>query len=292
MDLTIVREFTVLADTCNFQIASESLSMSQSALSKHIQKLEEELNMPLFDRSKRSVTLNENGKIFLEYARQFCKLFDECDHALLAQRSARDNSLYIGFMKIHDQYNLIEHLTDFNCKYPNIELNMLEQNGDQIRGKLTSGECDFVFAAEVSDFNEEEYNKIVYRTDRLVVLLPPGHRLAGRESLTIDDIRGERFIEHATPLEQRLFSTLCAEFDFRPNFAASISYSSTILRMISQGMGIGVISEGCTEQYESFNLSKAVLEPLTEFDIYIVYKRRRQSQAAKDFLAFFKNIEN
>ena len=65
MDLNYIREFVVLANTCNYMEAAEQLFISQSALSRHIKNLEEELGVSLFDRSTRSVTLNAFGMLFL-----------------------------------------------------------------------------------------------------------------------------------------------------------------------------------------------------------------------------------
>lgn len=64
MEISILVEFAKLVETCNFQETADQMNISQSALAKHIHKMEEELNVTLFDRSQRSIQLNEFGQRF------------------------------------------------------------------------------------------------------------------------------------------------------------------------------------------------------------------------------------
>ncbi len=77
MDISYIREFMVLSETCNYQSASEQLYLTNSTLSKHIQKMEAELGTPLFERSTRKVTLTNEGKIFQQKCAQILELYDE-----------------------------------------------------------------------------------------------------------------------------------------------------------------------------------------------------------------------
>ncbi len=77
MDIAFIREFMVLSETCNYQNASEQLYLTNSTLSKHIQKMEAELGHPLFERSTRKVTLTREGRIFQEKCSQILELYDD-----------------------------------------------------------------------------------------------------------------------------------------------------------------------------------------------------------------------
>ncbi len=77
MDISYIREFMVLSETCNYQSASEQLYLTNSTLSKHIQKMEAELGTPLFERSTRKITLTNEGKIFQQKCAQILELYDE-----------------------------------------------------------------------------------------------------------------------------------------------------------------------------------------------------------------------
>lgn len=292
MELIFVREFAVLAETCNFQIAADSLSMSQSALSKHIQKLEDELNVFLFDRSKKNATLTESGKIFLNYARELCRVYDECESALSDNKVRESQTLNVGFIRILGQYSLIEQLTDFSVQHPDIQMSLFEQNGDQVRARLSSGECDFIFTAKAEDFSDDEFEKVFYKAEQMVVVLPSDHPLAGRESISFEELRYEKLIEHNTSLEKRILAKLCSDYDLKPNITASVSNSSTILRMVSEKMGICIMSSGCAEQYRNYDLARVSMEPSASFDILLVYKRRKLPPAHRAFLESFRGIRS
>ena len=286
MELEIIREFTLLAETCNFQVAADHLSLSQSALSKHIHKLEEDLEMDLFDRSRRSVSLNENGEAFLQYAREICKLWDECSYAMNKRRKDQENTLHIGLMIPYDHHELVEKLTKYCAANPNVHVNMIEQESDLIKAKLTSGECDFVFTVDRGMFDESEFEVIPYIYDRLVLLIPRGHELSGEEKVDISRLPGEKIIEHSSYFEHSLLQEIQEKYGLKFNIIACVSYSSSIFRMVHQGIGIALISEGCADQYEKFDIEKTELEQDEGTQIYLVYRRRKLQEEAKKFLDY------
>lgn len=287
MELIFVREFAVLAETCNFQLAAGSLSMSQSALSKHIQKLEDELGTELFDRSKKTVTLNENGVIFLNYARQLCKIYDECSNVFAARTVKKDNSLNIGFTRILGQHRLVSQLTEFSMSHPNIQLSLFEQKGDQLKSKLSSGECDFVFTAKPEDFDDEEFERALYMNETMKIILPPGHHLSDRTSVTVKDLRHERMIEHSTTMERAFLKKLCEESGVVINIVAAIPSVTSILEMVNDGMGITMMGDGCSGQADDMGLRVIDLEPRVSFGLYLVYLKKRRSRTIREFTEFF-----
>ena len=98
MELRYIREFLSLAETESFFETSERMFVTTSSLSRHIKTLEEELGVPLFDRSTRKVSLNRQGKLFLPFAREFARIDQECTQAFEAARKEAHGSLSIGFI--------------------------------------------------------------------------------------------------------------------------------------------------------------------------------------------------
>lgn len=176
MDTFLLKEFITLSEFGNFQIASEELHISQSALSKHIKKLEEELEVPLFDRTNYGISLNEYGITFQNYALQICHLADESIKTLGKLRTENDKKFCIGFMELHAHYGLIETIALFRKLNPDIEVSMVEARGEQLRTMLDSNICDFIFSADFPD-NEDKYRKSFYNSDKIIVVrLPPQHQ--------------------------------------------------------------------------------------------------------------------
>ena len=131
MDLNYIREFVVLANTCNYMEAAEQLFISQSALSRHIKNLEEELGVSLFDRSTRSVTLNAFGMLFLPYARQMAALHHEYATALGNALNAEHGNIRIGSIPMMSHYGITDVMVRFRKENPRFTLDVIE--GDSNR---------------------------------------------------------------------------------------------------------------------------------------------------------------
>ena len=95
MEINYLREFVVLAQTGNFMEAADLLYCSQSTLSKHIQNMETELGVPLFDRTTRKVALSKFGQLLLPYAKQIAELQDTYT-AILQSGLSTDQDILIG----------------------------------------------------------------------------------------------------------------------------------------------------------------------------------------------------
>ena len=178
MDIDILREFVSLYETCSFQDTAENLSLSQSALTKHIQKLETELNVSLFDRSTRTVRRNEYGKAFYPYARQMVQLEEKSRHALEEVNARKNNIVRVAFTPACSHYGLIDTLSYFVRRHPDVDLKFNETR--QIDVSMEEGRCDFVFATDTETL-DERYNRVIYQTDHLAIVFPAGRPSACRQ---------------------------------------------------------------------------------------------------------------
>ena len=93
MEMRLLQEFASLVETKSFQITSEYMNISQSTLTKHIQKLENEMGVSLFDRTTRSVKLSEYGSTYYFYAKEMVKLYEEGNAAIATLLSQAKNVL-------------------------------------------------------------------------------------------------------------------------------------------------------------------------------------------------------
>ena len=287
MENKYMREFLNLAETCSFQETAERMFISLSSLSKHISKIEEELGVPLFDRTTRSVKLSKYGIVFLDYVRQIINLCDEYENALNEIRLGDDNSLSIGFTAILGQYGIIEMLSAFSKKHPDISLNMIENN--QPTDLLSSKKCDFVFDAEYGE-NKSSFKRLLYKVDNLVAVFPPNHKLANEKHVTIEQLRGQDFIMHHDPvsMQPQVFRKLCLEAGFEPNVIMTVSFTSTIVKLVSQGVGIAILNRMHTPT-DKVKVNIVDIYPTVPFNIYAYYSEGdKMSPAEADFLNYIK----
>lgn len=290
MDLKLLEEFAYLAETCSFQETAEKMNISQSSLTKHIHKLEEELGVTFFDRSTRTVQLNAYSQAYYPYVKQMIQLHQEAVQALTDIRNESRNNLCIAFTPTMGQYGVVEVISAFSRAHPQYDLKILES--PHVLDMINSHECDFGFLPEDDSINSN-VSQLVYKTDRLVAVLPENHPLAAEPRLTPEQICASDtpVILHTNPsgghyLETRKFMTLCSDRGVAPKVLAVISRTSTIIKMIQEGQGISILNRQCIPESDE-NLTIVDLQPSIPFYIYVVYPtRKKKSAAVSAFLRF------
>src|SRR6266568_1286062 len=183
----------MVAETLNFTRAAERLNLTQSAVSHQIKSLEQELGEPLFIRAKRGVKLSQSGQAVLERA---IRIVDEVQS--LKERVLGRENQPVGRVRAAAATQAFVHLfaplfESFMRAHAGIDLTFRSTvSTDQTVADILNGLADVGFASlpvysptlKVTDLFEDE----------LVLVVGHGHRLAGRESATLQEIRGERLI--------------------------------------------------------------------------------------------------
>ena len=126
MEMRVLKELVSLMETLSFQETADRMNISQSALSKHIQRVEEELGVSLFDRSTRSVALNQFGRVFYSYARQMVQLNEEAASAVATLRDRDFHRLRVAFSPIAASYGVVDVLSEFSRCHPELQLKLTE----------------------------------------------------------------------------------------------------------------------------------------------------------------------
>ena len=287
MEISILAEFARLVETGSFQETAEQMNISQSALTKHIHKLEEELDITMFDRSQRSIRVNEYSQRFYTYARQIVQLYAEGVTAIKELDEQEKSLLTVAYDPLLGQYGVVDILADFRLNFPQHTLNTLESY--KSLELLSAKKCSFAFVGE-GEAEGTEFSKMIFKTDHLAVVVPKDHPLADRESVTIADLAGERFVLHSnaasTPHDEtRKFMELCESTGFVPDIAAQSHFTSTMLHYVRNGMGVAVLNR----MHMPFGISDmAVVEinPTVRTCLYMLYPRRLTAHCARDFLHY------
>jgi DNA-binding transcriptional LysR family regulator len=294
METGFIKEFIVLAETCNFQEAAERSYISLSSLSKHIKALEKELGFPLFDRTTRSVKLNEYGLKFYEYALQMIRLYDECGGALNKLGSANDNHLAIGFLPRFEQCGIVETLSDFSKSHPRISLHMVASN--HAKELLRRRKLNIVFDDDACQ-KDRDIERLLFKTDHLVAVLPLEHPLSQEGHVTIEQLREQDFVMHSdTPEETSAkfqdYRKLCLSAGFEPNVIMTASFTSTVVKLVKRGRGIAIMNRMFVPATLLSDVAIVDIHPFLSSSIYIIYlKNNAMSPAEKEFLRYIKASE-
>lgn len=291
MDIRVLAEFVSLVETRSFQETAAQMSVSQSTLSKHIQKLEDELGTILFIRSQQGVKLSVSGDVYYPYAKQILQLQNEAAASLEKRNNEEKNVLSIVFDPLYGQYGLIDTLAEFADIHPNYELQLIESSNavEYIR----EHRCAIAFVDESEASMCNLFNKLVYMTDNLAVVVREDHPLAAQKSVALTDLMGEKFIIHSAysdklPDETRKFKELCAAANFVPNIAVESKMTSTMIHHVRAGRGIAVLNR-MRIQHDLTGIRVIDIYPRVNSNIYMLYPKKLASPCAREFLSYMKN---
>ena len=291
MEIQHISEFLSLVKVGNYFDAADSMHMSQSSLTKHIQKLEDELGAALFIRSSRSFQLSPYGKAFLKYAEQAVALQREALEEFQRIRAECGDSIAVAFEPLLERFGLLDLMLDIQKAHPGLTINATE--ADDPEETLVSGQCDFAFVQR-NEIDNPEIADILYKRDELVAILPKEHPLSGAESVRVEQLKGERIILLKKTGEDIISATaelekLCGEAGFSPNITLSASFSSTVMRLISQGEGISIMRRQLVSSLVP-DVSVLALQPNIHFDIRLIYLRKRRLREPHHL--FLEQVQN
>ncbi|WP_346174041.1 LysR family transcriptional regulator [Streptomyces cuspidosporus] len=237
MDLLQLRYFQVVARHEHISRAAEELRVAQPSLSRTIARLEAELGTPLFDREGRRIRLNQYGAIFLRHAE---RALSELDDGRRALRDARDTGLGRVSVASETLLTITHALGSFRAAYPRADVRLYQSNAEDMARQLRAGEVDFCVASQ--PLTGSNLESIQLAREEVLLAVPRGHWLDGRESVTIPEIADEPFVTTRPGHWQRaLLDRLFAAEGLRPLLSCEGDEPASSQDMISAGLGIGLI---------------------------------------------------
>ena len=168
--------------------AAEKLLISQPALSRSIQRLEEELQVTLFTRQKNKITFNENGKLALEYARKIVNSSLEMKEHLQAFDKS-NHTISIGSCAPAPIWNLTPEVSRL---FPDMKIQSDMKSLDELVDGLVNNKYQIIITTDEINFPDIISRK--YCEEHLYISLPPAHPLAGHKSLTLNDLNGQSIL--------------------------------------------------------------------------------------------------
>lgn len=294
MDLNQLRYFVTLARTHNFSRASEELFITQPTLSQQIKRLEEELGVELFKRSTRSVVLTPMGEMCLSYAQQAIDAVDNLSGTVQEERRRKNGRLLVGVLAVYPHLNVSDILAKFQKMHPEINTNIQIDWSVDLQNRLLKKELDVIISNIAMDLLEtsvrDRLSIHVFLEDYMHVVLSRNHRLAKRETLSIEDIHQETFF-HTDPRSSsklRFENAVIAKGYPPPVFNHCPSMLSTF-QFVENGMGISVMTRHVAMGY---NLGEGLIcipiSPKIRTQTAIITRRSSSSNPIlKEFQEFF-----
>ena len=243
MDIDYIHEFVVLADTGNYMEAADKLFLTQSSLTRHIQKLEADLGVLLFDRSTRHIELNKYGNLFMPYARQISQLQKEYTTTFCNELNRERGTIRIGAIPVMAQYQITDILARFQQENRNFMLDIQEADSLKLIQMLRDEEIDFAVIRE-SDDASSAFCKIPITQDTLAALMPAGHPLAVKDHIELKQLYRYSFL--LLGRDTFMYSLCvreCRSAGFEPHIAFTSNRGDNIIGLVSKGMGVGLLTK-------------------------------------------------
>ncbi len=283
LNLHLLEQFVALARTRNFTRAAEELNLSQSALSRAIQKLEEQLGQPLFERKPREVVLTDHGELLLERSQHILKLMEDMFSEL--SESGRRGRIRLGAIPTIAPYFLPGLLSSFAKANPDISVIVQEDTTENLIKRCSHGEIDLAILAlpiiakylEVEPLFDEE----------LLLVLPVGHPLAASKSVAIDALDSYPFVmlSEAHCLSDNI-ATFCRRKSVQPVTVERTSQLTTLQELVTLNHGVSIVPEMARQTdtsdrriYRSFSGEKPTRTVAMMWNSY-----RFQSKAVKTLM--------
>ncbi|MEP7457401.1 LysR family transcriptional regulator [Phyllobacterium sp. SB3] len=243
MELQQLRCFIAAADEFHFGKAAQRLDMLPSSLGRHIKQLEDDLGTRLISRTTRSVTLTEDGIVFLEEARRLLAHADRLAAKMRAESRDRGATLRIGSIDSAAAGLIPQLIHDFRGRAPHVGIELLEDKSVRLLPKLLSGRLDLVFIRPPANPSRRlDFFFLLYES--AVVALPIRHRFADRSELVLADLVDEPLIvpdRHSRPHSHDLTVKLFNEAGLTPRISQIAEEKQTIIGLVAAELGAAIV---------------------------------------------------
>lgn len=273
-----IKYFIALNRFKSFSITAEELCISQSSLSKYIKSLESELDTTLFNRSTRNISLTESGKEFLIHAERFLSEYESIITNMKKYSTQRKNTLTIGTIPIISQYGITALINIFKNTYPDITINIIEGERDQVIDMLNKSEVDIAFLRDIN-LKNDLYDLYPLIEDELVIITSKKHPFSTKKYINIEDAKNENFILLGSSSGMDKFCiSQCNKHGFSPNITYRVNKIETILGLVEENFGITMLMSKVINVFNSNNISINLFkEPITNYISIVCLKDKKLS---------------
>ncbi|SRR6056297_395129 len=240
MDTEQLIHFQCVVELRNFTHAAQRLAMSQSALSRSIQRLEEELGQPLLERKPRSVDLTDAGLLFQNRAEQILLILEDTKAEICDD--GQSGRIRIGAIPTIAPYFLPDFLRHFSGRYPKASLIVQEDVTESLMKRCKQGELDVAILALPVPTRYVEVEKLF--DEELSLVMPPDHPLAKKKQVRIADVEHYPFVllDEAHCLSDSI-SSFCRQRSIEPVAVERTSQLVMVQELVSLGHGVSMIPE-------------------------------------------------
>ncbi|WP_424887329.1 LysR family transcriptional regulator [Streptomyces sp. XH2] len=237
MDLLSLRYFQAVARHQHISRAAEELRVAQPSVSRTIIRLESDLGVPLFDRRGRRIRLNEHGAAFLLRVERALAELDDARREMADAAGAGPGRVAVAAETL---LQLAGVLAAFRAHRPGVKVHVSQAPVGSMRQRLNSAEVDFALASQ--PLAGPGLCSVELVREEVLLVVPPGHPLAGRERVTVAELADEDFVSTRTGHWQRaLLDRLFAGEGLTPRIVCEGDEAAATPELVGVGLGIALM---------------------------------------------------
>lgn len=277
-----LNEFYILSITLSYSKAAEKLFISQSALSRHIRSMEEELNVRLFSRSTRNVVLTSEGKFFQTQIPRLLRKTMDIESILRSELINADGKIKILYSAQTLNTGVLQFLRTFQEQYKNISLEteplLTHPNPDLIySADIVISPCDYMGSIS------SDIDALLVTTQSAWLAVPPSHRFGQEPSVSLFDLRDETLI---IPYEDNLVDPyVLLSFIVKHKCYGQLTKIGALtedhaLLLVELGRGVMILPHHLKHHVYAHTQTIPISDPECFFPIYAYYNRNSNNGAA------------
>ena len=283
MTLEQIDYFICTVQSRTFFDAAETMHISQSSLSKQIMKLEKELDLTLWDRSKRTAVLTPAGEFFykeaLKISRQYHRSMEDCE----------SQTLHIGTLPFLSQYHLTSVIHSFCAAHPELSFSLKEVEDQDLLSGLEKNLFNLIFVRKHM-LDLKLYTFHVLTEDRLVAVLPKNHPSASKKTVSLTELKREIFI--LMPPHTSIYRFCMQSFHdagIHPQILRT-ARAESIVSAVEIGEGISLLTESSFQLFRQPSLAAVPINGLEKLSVGVAHKKNMAlTSSAECFLQYVKS---
>lgn len=286
MDNIQLKCFISVARTLSFSEAARRNYVSQSTVSRYIRDLEKEFGVKLFERTRRDVTLTNEGKLLLPYAQNIIDNINKATSVVSQLHSGSGGKLSLAYDSTSIYYPM-KCLKKFTETYPNITVDMFKLSGSDCSSSLSSMDCDFCFMLRDMLPDSDDIDSLVTHKDSLSLLIPTKNNIKGK-NIDISDLKSMKFIllsEGESPILYMEIMDIFRTFHFTPDSVTEFDDIRSVYMAVGAGMGVSILPTQLVENYSQRSVKIVDLSNIeTDLTYVLAWHKNNSNPAAHLFI--------
>lgn len=286
MNLNQLKIFYMAAKRGNLSKAAEDLFITQPAVTKGIQRLQEHYNIRLMDRFGKKMVLTNAGEVLFKIAEKIFELEKHAEESIRELKQRKKGRIRIQASESFGAYYLPSFMNPFSKAHPFIKISVNILPSEHVVNNIADLECDIGFISYPIEHEKVHIHAIL--EDQLVFILPPDHPISSQKQLNPKDLEGNPMIVHERKSTPHLvFHEFINKHGITVNSSLELSSNRAIKQAVESGLGIALISRKIAD--EEIQSGRLAAIPLPDGSIkrkfYLVYHKEKYiSETLQRFL--------